>query len=360
MARRWEPARAAPPAERVSAFRGALLEWFDRNKRDLPWRRTRDPYAIWISEVMLQQTQVATVVPYWTRFLERFPTVQALARAKLPDVFAAWRGLGYYSRARNLHAAAREIAARGGLPKTARELLELPGFGRYPAGAVASIAFGDAAPVVDGNVARALSRVFVVEGAPGDRARERALWELAEVLVHGERPGDWNQALMELGATVCRPDPACGECPVRSSCGAFAAGRVSELPPARRRPDRKRLEMAVAVWRRGSRVLLARRDEGGLFGGLWELPCVEATARAAVPALVGLMGRGARVGVSLGEVRRTLTHRDLVLRLYEVDAARVPRRLDGYSELKWATPAATAKLGMSTAMSRALALAAAK
>jgi A/G-specific adenine glycosylase len=207
-------------------LRAALLAWFDRNRRELPWRRTRDPYAIWLSEVMLQQTQVATVIPYWERFLARFPTVTALAEAPLDEVLSLWSGLGYYSRARNLHRAANEVVARhgGALPASHAALLALPGFGRYTAGAVASIAFGLPEPLVDGNVARVFSRACAIEGAPGDREREKKLWAEAARWVQGERPGELNQALMELGATVCTArSPRCGLCPL-TVCAWRAAG----------------------------------------------------------------------------------------------------------------------------------------
>ena len=343
-------------------LRSALLHWFDQHRRDLPWRRSRDPYAIWVSEVMLQQTQVSTVIPYWRRFIERFPSAAALAGAELPDVLALWRGLGYYARARNLHRAAREIAARHGgvLPSTARELLALPGFGRYTAGAVASIAFGEAAPLVDGNVARVLARVFEVEGTPGDRAREQRLWALAAELVNGARPGDFNQALMELGATICRSsEPSCPSCPIQAHCGALAAGRVRELPPPRIRPAKRPLRMAVGVWRRGEAILLARRAERGLFGGLWELPAVEVSAegdrREVARAFRPLFGAVA-VGEPLGTVKRTLTHRSLTLDLFAIDGRFAPRQNAAIEEWRWVRQSELAALGISTAMERALSI----
>ncbi len=360
--KRKEPAPEVLIApERRESLRARLLEWYDRQKRDLPWRRTRDPYAIWLSEVMLQQTQVATVIPYWERFLLRFPTVEALAAAPLPDVLAAWRGLGYYSRARNLHRAAQEVVARfgGRLPSTAAELLTLPGFGRYTSGAVASIAFGEPAPLVDGNVARVLSRLFEVEGAPGDRAREARLWALATELVVGERPGDFNQALMEHGATVCRPEsPLCLLCPVREGCLAYLHGRVDELPPAKVRAAPKRMTLAVAVWAHEGRLLLARRAEKGLFGGLWELPAAEveddtpdaeSATRLATALGAKLSARG-----HLGTVRRQLTHRALSLRLLRVDGHQRPTQAPAFRELRWCTPDEASALGMSTAMHKAL------
>ena len=266
----------------------ALLRWYEGQARDLPWRRTRDPYAIWVSEVMLQQTQVSVVLPYWTAFLARFPDVGALARASLDEVLAAWRGLGYYARARNLHRAAQAVAERHGgrLPDDVDALRALPGFGRYTVGAVASIAFGRAVPLVDGNVARVLARLFGVEGATGDASREKRLWALAEALVEGERPGDWNQALMELGATVCRPEqPTCLLCPLRARCVALAAGKVTEIPAPKVPSRRQALHLAVVAARRGDAVLLVRRDGTGLFGGLWELPGVECAPGSEVEAL---------------------------------------------------------------------------
>lgn len=343
----------------MSRLRRDLLEWFDAHKRDLPWRRTRDAYAIWISEVMLQQTQVSTVIPYWTRFLERFPDVQALARAALPDVFALWKGLGYYSRARNLHKAAQQVSDvhHGALPRTAGALIELPGFGRYTAGAVASIAFGEAAPLVDGNVARVFARLFEVEGAPPDRAREAKLWSLAEAHVKGDRPGDWNQALMELGATVCRVDkPDCPSCPVRRHCRALKSDRVAELPPPRVRAQKQKLRMAVAVCRKNEALLFARRAEGGLFGGLWELPSAEVTGGDPTRALNSLLGE-VKVGALLGSVRRILTHRELTLDLYEVRGVSLLPSTPRVQEWRWSTAEAARALGMSTAMAKALAVA---
>lgn len=338
------------------AIRRDLLAWFDRHQRDLPWRRTRDAYAIWLSEVMLQQTQVQTVIPYWERFLARFPTVTSLAEAPLDDVLSLWRGLGYYSRARNLHRAAQEIAKRGAaLPRTAAELLELPGFGRYTAGAVASIAYGEPAPIVDGNVARVFARLFVIEGAPGDRERERALWARAEELVAGPRPGDWNQALMELGALICRPEaPACLLCPVREHCGALNAGRVAELPPVRVRAARKSLDLLVGVWREDDRILLARREGGGLFGGLWELPSIETGSERDPAPLASLFGAHAAIHAEFARVKRTLTHRDLTLRLHLVRGRRRPKVLTGYDAIRLVTREEAATLGMSTAMQHAL------
>ncbi len=340
----------------MKELRAPLLAWFDSAKRDLPWRRTKDPYAIWLSEVMLQQTQVVTVIPYYQRFLARFPDVRALAAAPLPELLSLWSGLGYYSRARNLHRCAQQVVQEhgGAFPRTAAALRELPGFGRYTAGAVASIAFGEATPLVDGNVARVLSRLFVVEGAPGDKAREAKLWALAEQLVPGERPGDLNQALMELGALVCRTDnPTCLLCPLRERCGALKAGRVAQLPPPRVRAPRKSLRYASAVWTRGEAVLLARREEKGLFGGLWELPCA-LVAEPSGDFAGALAALGAKPGKELGAVKRALTHRELELRLFAVSGRAPKAPPPGYCELTWATAEQAKGLGMSSAMQHAL------
>ncbi len=253
----------------IDKVRAALLSWFDSGRRDLPWRKTRDPYAIWVAEMMLQQTQVRTVVPYYQRFLARFPTVRKLARASVDEVLEAWAGLGYYGRARNLHAAAREVVDhhRGKLPEDEAALRALPGIGRYTAGAIASIAFGRAAPVLDGNAARVLARLVAHDGTPS------LLWPLAADLVPPDRPGDFNQALMELGATVCTPrDPTCLICPLAVLCEARRQGRTGELPRPRRRARPREASAACAIVERGAQWLVAKRPPHGLLGGLWEFP----------------------------------------------------------------------------------------
>ncbi len=343
------------------ALRRALLGWYDAQARDLPWRHCQDAYAIWVSEVMLQQTQVAVVLRYWAPFLKRFPTLPSLAAASLEAVLAAWRGLGYYARARNLHRAAQVVMERHGgvLPASASALAELPGFGRYTVGAVASIAFGLAEPVVDGNVARVLSRLYAVHGAPGTPAREARLWAHASRLVPAERPGDFNQALMELGATLCRlANPGCLLCPVRPQCQALAHGELALLPPQRPAQRRQPLRLALAVVRRRGRLLVGRRPAKGLFGGLWELPAVKlpgtATEQQVHSRLTALLGKGTRVGKPLGTVRRTLTHRELTLSLFQATAPARPHQGE-YLELRWVRPTEMAHLGVSAAMQAALA-----
>jgi A/G-specific adenine glycosylase len=253
----------------IRTFHTVLLDWYRRHCRDLPWRRTRDPYRIWLSEIMLQQTRVATVTERYERFLKRFPTVQKLAAARESSVLAQWSGLGYYRRARNLHVAARKTVNElaGNFPDTSEELRKLPGIGRYTAAAIASIAFNEPIAVVDGNVERVISRLL---GTPG--ISEKQLWNAAERLLSREQPGNFNQAMMELGATVCLPnEPRCPECPVRSFCRT--QGRQT---PAGRKPRRPKRDVAYLLSRRNGTVLLVRRSATErLMPGMWELPQVE-------------------------------------------------------------------------------------
>ena len=264
---------ASLPPEWVVELRSGLLDFFDVHARDLPWRRTRDAYSIWVSEVMLQQTRVETAAPYYERWIRRFPDVEALARADLEDVLKAWEGLGYYHRARSLHRAAGMVRDRGGrLPTTAAELRLLPGIGAYTAGAIASIAFDRREAAVDGNVRRVLARLLdLADPTPGELRAQ------AEALVPSDRPGDFNQALMELGATVCTPrNPDCGACPIAELCRARTAGTQEERPARRPRKAVPTAEIGVAVSVRGSGdrwwAALVRRPMDGMLGGLWEFP----------------------------------------------------------------------------------------
>lgn len=334
-----------------------LLHWYETCRRDLPWRRTRDPYAIWVSEVMLQQTRVDTVVPYYERFLARFPTPQALAEAPEGDVLALWSGLGYYRRARLLHAGAREVARLGEVPRDREALLGVPGIGRYTAGAVASIAFGEPVGLVDGNVARVLARLFLIEDDMRRAGMRRAQVLADEIVARGE-PGAWNQALMELGATICTPQkPACDRCPVASSCGARAAGRAAELPVlgAKKKPEARRVQSLVAT--RDGAVLLLRRKRDRLFGGLWEPPSVEGTT-VARRALVSRFGvERAKV---VGRVVHVLSHRKLTVDVVRAEAsfatpsAELP---DDYDAARFAAAADLDALGIATLARKILAAA---
>lgn len=292
-----------------------LLEWYDRHRRDLPWRRTRDPYPVWLSEVMLQQTRVETALPYYERFLERFPTVEALARAPLEEVLALWSGLGYYRRARQLHGAAQRIAAEG-FPETAAGWRELPGIGEYTAAAVASIAYGEAVPVLDGNVERVTARLLALDGEVKRAAVRRRLRSAAAELLDPERPGDANQALMELGARICTPrSPKCLVCPIEARCQARRRGDPERYPRPRERRTPRRIRGVVAVAQREGRHLLFRRGEGeGILAGFWELPWVElresgGDGAGAAAALGERYGGDWRLEEAVGEVRHSITHR---------------------------------------------------
>jgi A/G-specific adenine glycosylase len=311
----------------LTDFSSSLLRWYDAVARDLPWRRTRDPYAIWISEIMLQQTRVETVLDYYRRFLERFPTVGDLARAATEEVLALWSGLGYYRRARQLHGAAQEVAARGGeLPGTAAELRQLAGIGDYTAAAVASIAFGEVIPVLDGNVERVLCRLLAVAENPKKKEPRRRLLTAAAGLLDHQRPGDSNQALMELGATVCLPRaPRCPACPLASACAARAQGEPERFPTPKVRKAPLRIRRWLAVVERGERWLLFRRpEEEELLAGIWELPWVEVDGAAAEEeARVGAerlfaqrFGGVWTLKEALGTVRSTITYRTIEYRIF--------------------------------------------
>jgi A/G-specific adenine glycosylase len=303
-----------------------LLAWYDGSRRDLPWRGTRDPYAVWVSEVMLQQTQVATVLRYFPAWMRRFPDVRALASAREADVLHAWQGLGYYSRARRLHQGARVILERhaGRLPRDHAALLALPGIGAYSAGAIASIAFGERRPLVDGNVIRVLSRHFGLRGDPGKAPLKRELWRLAGELVPAERPGDFNQALMELGATVCTPRATeCASCPLALKCKARELDLVGTLPelPPRAKPTRVRVT-TVVVRDHGHVLLMQQPASAPRWAGLWTFPHVERAARetakdAARRAARELLGVDVTVGARLTSFEHTITRFRIALEAFE-------------------------------------------
>jgi len=340
------------PPKRV-AFVRDLLGWYEREKRVLPWRETRDPYAIWVSEMMLQQTQVATVMPYWARWMEQFPTALALADAPLDNVLKAWQGLGYYARARNMHRAAQIIRddLNGAFPQTLAGVLALPGVGRYTAGAVCSIALGLDAPIVDANVIRVLCRVFGVPGDPKAQKTQARLWGLAQDLIPLGRASEFNQGMMELGALVCQARPRCSACPVRDICTAFASGDPASFPHHAPRPVFTSQTDVSAVLTHplgDGRIVLVRRAPGGLWGGLWEMPRVTLAndetptmgATRAIREIVGLDAGADPDALPLATHRHGVTTRKITL----LAVACAPRTAQaepapvGCAEVVWITP----------------------
>ncbi len=324
----------------------ALLDWFATNARDLPWRRTRDPYSIWISEIMLQQTQVPTVIPYYERFLRRFPTVRRLARARLDTVLKLWEGLGYYSRARSMHQAAREMVSRfnGRVPQTTDDLLTLPGIGRYTAGAIASIAFAQRVALVDGNVERVLCRLFRIRGIPKQAATRRRIWSIAEEMLPTEQVGQFSQSLMELGSEVCTPRaPRCMDCPLRRLCEAKQHDEQDQLPI---RTGKKPLPghiVVVGVIYRNSRILIDKRKPEGLLGGLWEFPGGKVrpgeSLQAALQREVGEeLDVRIEVGREIAVVHHAYTHFRVCIHAFECrHVSGVPRCI-ACDDLKWVRP----------------------
>jgi A/G-specific adenine glycosylase len=336
----------APATAQARALHLRLLPWFSGAKRDLPWRRTRDPYAIWVSEVMLQQTRVETVIPYYARFLARFPTVHALAEAPQGDVLAQWSGLGYYRRARMLHEGAQAIA-KASMPRDRDGLLGVRGIGRYTAGAIASIAFGEAVGLVDGNVARVLARLFAIEDDVRAPATVKKLYTLADALVAKDDPSAWNQALMELGATICTPrSPRCAECPAMDLCAAKRAGKENALPVLAKKTPPRAARIQALVATRARKVLLARRAGDGLFGGLWEPPSIEGSARSRKALLAGFaLGEV----VARGKIEHVLSHRRFTVDVVCGVLVSVPKAAPtGYDAVRLAEPKDLEDLGIST------------
>ena len=346
-----------------------ILGWYDREKRDLPWRRTREPYRIWVSEVMLHQTRVETVLPYYERFLRRFPDAGALARARLQTVLKMWEGLGYYGRARNLHRAAKIIVREhgGSLPDDPKALGRLPGIGVYSVGAIGSIAYDLPLPAVDGNVRRVLSRLFGIESDPVEPGTRRKVDSLAQALVsrgRPPRPGDVNQALMDLGARICLPrHPKCLLCPLRSDCAARLAGQEESITGSTRKPIPTAVTVGCIWARRRGSALMARNPDNGLFGGLWELPGAEFTENSSPEK--GLSKRlferaGLRVtlGEMLKEISATLTHRRITYQIFEakrVQSGKQAKKAPGaYAQVRWVKPDELDQLPLSRAQQRIL------
>jgi A/G-specific adenine glycosylase len=320
-----------------------LHTWYQRSHRDLPWRRSRDPYCIWVSEVMLQQTQVATVLPYYDRFVTRFPDVATLAAAPLDDVLKLWEGLGYYARARNLHAAARAVVEQfaGQVPRDSGTLRSLPGVGEYIAAAVASIAFGEPIAVVDGNVKRVIARLYAIDASIDRPEGAREVRRHADALLLRDHPGDFNQAMMEFGATVCRPvAPLCNDCPVSGACAGLATGSPEAFPrrDARRAVPTQRI--AVGVVMHEGRVLITRRAETGMLGGLWEFPggkiaegeSPEDACRREIKEEVDLE---VDVRERVAQVTHAYTHLKVKIDVFECHYTGGAVQLDGPTDFRW-------------------------
>jgi A/G-specific adenine glycosylase len=342
-----------PPDARAASspgddFAARLLLWYERDgRKDLPWQRDRTPYRVWVSEIMLQQTQVATVVGYYERFMARFPDVRSLAEAPLDEVLHLWSGLGYYARARNLQRGAQAIVARhaGEFPATIDDVMALPGIGRSTAGAVLALARGERHPILDGNVKRVLARHFAVEGFPGEPAVERRLWELSEACTPRESVTDYTQGVMDLGATVCtRANPACLLCPVNATCVALATGSPQRYPAPRPRKARPRREAWCVLACRGREVLLEKRPPTGIWGGLWGVPEFPTRAHAVQWCREHLAASATeRAGESL---RHAFSHFDYEMKpLYVRCAGEAPALRDD-ARYRWYDTAAPAAVGL--------------
>jgi A/G-specific adenine glycosylase len=327
-------------------FTELILDWYERQGRRLPWRGSRDPYVVWVSEIMLQQTRVEAVIPYFERWMQRFPCMENLAEATEQEVLAVWEGLGYYGRARNLHKSARIVMKEygGNLPREAEELHKLPGIGKYTAGAIASIAFGQDVPTLDGNLRRVFARVFNVTEAADSPAGERILWGLAGQHLPKGRAGDYNQALMDLGATICLPrKPRCLICPLRELCQAARLGIQSQRPVIRPKAEIPHFTVTAAVIRRNGKILLAKRPSKGLLGGLWEFPggkiaegetlqdCLRREIREELDADI-------QVGESLGIYRHAYTHFQITLHAFQCKLTDGEPKPIQAAELTWVRP----------------------
>jgi len=351
---------AAPRVDQPkhAALSASLLDWYARERRTLPWRERRDPYSIWVSEIMLQQTQVATVIGYYERWMQRFPTLERLADAPIEEVLLAWEGLGYYSRARNLRSAAQKVVASHGgqLPRSIEELRTLPGIGAYSAGAIASIAFDADEPAVDGNIVRVLTRLFALGGDPKRAPLRERLWQLARALIPKGRARDFNQALMELGATCCSPrSPRCAQCPVQKHCLALARDRVADFPEAAPRPKITDQSRAAAVVRRGGRVLVVRAGATApRWAGMWQFPDTQlATGDDPSEVLRRSVEQSTGVVVDaldcVGNLRHQVTRFRIAIDIYAGRARSGRARPIEYAEVRWSDPELLGTLAMPAA-----------
>jgi A/G-specific adenine glycosylase len=358
----------------AASFYQPLLRWFSRHKRDLPWRiEPRDPYRVWLAEVMLQQTQVGTVIPYYERWLQRFPTLQALANAPLDDVLKQWEGLGYYSRARNMHRAAQMVLRDygGQIPSDVEGLLKLPGIGRNTAGAISSLAFHQDAPILDGNVIRVLARVFGISTDVKDPVTLARLWHLSEQLLPLGRAGKFNEALMDLGATVCTPlAPACISCPLHTQCVAYAKGNPKAYPVKHAiKPIPTRVFLTAVISDAQGHLLLAQRPLKGLLGGLWEFPGGEDpslsqgfTLSTTLLEQIILSACGLRITVQqhdfIGLVKHTFTHFHMVRHMALLHLNQITPHVQPsaqYTNMRWVTRDQIADLALTRSDQKTLA-----
>ena len=321
-----------------------LLCWYDYHRRDLPWRRTDDPYSIWVSEVMLQQTRVDTVLPFYIRFLEKFPTVEALAEAPYPSVLKAWENMGYYSRAANLHRAAKIVVQNfnGKIPDDEDSLLKLPGIGKYTAGAILSLAFGQRYPAVDANVKRVIARLYAVREPLNGSGTADRIHDYAESIVPGEFPGRFNQALMELGALVCTPkSPRCDACPIRSFCAAFEGNLQNEIPVrVKRKPTPHYDETAGVIRDDSGRLLIVRRPMSGLLGGLWGFPGGRVEENESVPdglvrSVEKQLGLDVRILSPIASIKHAYTHFKITLHAFYCESRNGSPSPDSGRRYEW-------------------------
>ncbi len=332
--------------KQILSIRRSLINWYQANHRDLPWRNTSDPYHIWVSEVMLQQTQVATVLAYYHEFINRFPNIERLSQANLQDILKTWEGMGYYARARNLHKAAARVLSKhnGRLPQTWDEFRKLPGVGDYIAAAVLSIAFDQPYAVVDGNVKRVLSRLFLMDAPVNRPASKKIFQQTASELMDASQPGIFNQAIMELGAMICKPrNPLCGICPMQAGCLAFQSGRITEFPRRIKKPSTPEHRIAVGVVFKNSRVLITQREPEGLLGGLWEFPGGkirehETAEAACVREIKEEVNLTVEIDSHLCQIKHAYTHFKIRMEVFCCEHLSGRVRLNGPVDHRWIKP----------------------
>ncbi len=348
-------------SENASAlpFSHKLLVWFDQHgRKTLPWQQNRDPYRVWVSEIMLQQTQVKAVIPYFERFMQRFPDIDSLAAADHDSVMHHWSGLGYYARARNLHKAARMIVADHGskFPEDFEQVVRLPGIGKSTAGAILAFCFGQHHAILDGNVKRVLTRHYGIEGYPGVRKVEQTLWDLAKKLTPERRVGDYTQAIMDLGATLCtRSRPDCPQCPVAESCEASRTQTQSRYPFRKPKAAKKQKEIAMLIIQRQSgEILLEKRAETGIWGGLWSVPeeAKDSDLLAAVKEKYGFQVDDTK---PLDVMRHSFTHYDLLAHPHWIQITEKQLRIMDCEQLVWYNPGSPQNIGLPAVIDRLLA-----